>query len=154
MIRKRSDFITDYVANQYPVEKFRELIIITMDIVENFLLILENGANYDSTTIASYGEKYGSSKYNTNSKIESIIIKNMQDEEKMNKFLNSYYTAYAILNEEEKRVFDASFVDRLPDNEIAIEYKTYSKYITKVKKSAIIKFCLKSGLDKFVDVIK
>ena len=29
-----------------------------------------------------------------------------------------------------------------------------SKHITQVRKSAIIKFCLKSGLDKFVDVIK
>ena len=55
---------------------------------------------------------------------------------------------------DEKDIFDATFVDRLTDQEIIGKYKTYSKHITQVRKSAIIKFCLKSGLDKFVDVIK
>ena len=77
MRKRRTEFLTDYVANQYPIEKFKELIFITLDIVENFLLTLENGFNYNSTSIASYGEKYGSSQRNTSSKIESIIIKNL-----------------------------------------------------------------------------
>ena len=56
--------------------------------------------------------------------------------------------------QDEKDIFDATFVDRLTDQEIIGKYKTYSKHITQVRKSAIIKFCLKSGLDKFVDLIK
>ena len=103
MRKRRTEFLTDYVANQYPIEKFKELIFITLDIVENFLLTLENGFNYNSTSIASYGEKYGSSQRNTSSKIESIIIKNMRDEEKMSSFLNSYFTAYSTLNKDEKK---------------------------------------------------
>lgn len=154
MRKRRTEFLNEYVANQYPIEKFKELIFITLDIVENFLLTLENGYNYNSTSIASYEEKYGSSQRNTNSKIESIIIKNMRDEEKMSQFLNCYFTAYNTLNKEEKDIFDATFVDRLTDQEIIDKYKTYSKHITQVKKSAVIKFCLRSGLDKFVDVIK
>lgn len=154
MRKRRTEFLTDYVANQYPIEKFKELIFITLDIVENFLLTLENGFNYNSTSIASYGEKYGSSQRNTSSKIEGIIIKNMRDEEKMSSFLNSYFTAYSTLNKDEKNIFDATFIDRLTDQEIISKYRTYSKHITIVKKSAIIKFCLRSGLDKFVDAIK
>ena len=57
-------------------------------------------------------------------------------------------------NKDEKDIVDATFVDRLTDQEIIGKYKTYSKHITQVRKSAIIKFCLKSGLDKFVDLIK
>lgn len=154
MRKRRTEFLNEYVANQYPIEKFKELIFITLDIVENFLLTLENGYNYNSTSIASYEEKYGSSQRNTNSKIESIIIKNMRDEEKMSQFLNCYFIAYNTLNKEEKDIFDATFIDRLTDQEIIYKYKTYSKHITQVKKSAVIKFCLRSGLDKFVDVIK
>lgn len=154
MRKRRTEFLNEYVANQYPIEKFKELIFITLDIVENFLLTLENGYNYNSTSIASYEEKYGSSQRNTNSKIESIIIKNMRDEEKMSQFLNCYFIAYNTLNKDEKDIFDATFIDRLTDQEIIDKYKTYSKHITQVKKSAVIKFCLRSGLDKFVDVIK
>lgn len=154
MRKRRTDFLTDYVANQYPIEDFKELIFITLDIVENFLLTLENGFNYNSTSISAYGEKYGSSQRNTNSKIESIIIKNMNDEQKMSQFLNSYFTAYSTLNKEEKNIFDATFVDKLTDQDIIYKYRTYSKYITKVRKSAIVKFCLRSGLDKFVNLIK
>ena len=58
------------------------------------------------------------------------------------------------INKDEKDIFDATFIDRLTDQEIIDKYKTYSKHITQVKKSAVIKFCLRSGLDKFVDVIK
>lgn len=154
MRKRRTEFLNEYVANQYPIEKFKELIFITLDIVENFLLTLENGYNYNSTSIVSYEEKYGSSQRNTNSKIESIIIKNMRDEEKMSQFLNCYFIAYNTLNKDEKDIFDATFIDRLTDQEIIDKYKTYSKHITQVKKSAVIKFCLRSGLDKFVDVIK
>lgn len=154
MRKRRTEFLNEYVANQYPIEKFKELIFITLDIVENFLLTLENGYNYNSTSIASYEEKYGSSQRNTNSKIESIIIKNMRDEKKMSQFLNCYFIAYNTLNKDEKDIFDATFIDRLTDQEIIDKYKTYSKHITQVKKSAVIKFCLRSGLDKFVDVIK
>lgn len=154
MRKRRTEFLNEYVANQYPIEKFKELIFITLDIVENFLLTLENGYNYNSTSIASYEEKYGSSQRNTDSKIESIIIKNMRDEEKMSQFLNCYFIAYNTLNKDEKDIFDATFIDRLTDQEIIDKYKTYSKHITQVKKSAVIKFCLRSGLDKFVDVIK
>ena len=154
MRKRRTEFLNEYVANQYPIEKFKELIFITLDIVENFLLTLENGYNYNSTSIESYEEKYGSSQRNTNSKIESIIIKNMRDEEKMSQFLNCYFIAYNTLNKDEKDIFDATFIDRLTDQEIIDKYKTYSKHITQVKKRAVIKFCLRSGLDKFVDVIK
>ena len=83
-----------------------------------------------------------------------VLIKNIDSTIKMQEFLNSYYNAYEALNEEEKLIFNASFIDRLTDLEIMDKYKTHSRYISMVRKSAIIRFCLKSGLDKFVDVIK
>lgn len=153
MRKRRSMFLTDYVANQYPIEKYKQLIFIALDMVENCLLTLENGIEYDSSSIASYGEKYGASQRNCSSKIETIIIKSLDNKEKMESFLCAFYSSYEQLNQDEKNIFDATFVDKLTDIEIIDKYKTYSKHITQVRKSAIVRFCLRSGLSKFVDVI-
>ncbi len=153
MQKKRNMFLSDYVVKQYPIADFKKIIFITLDIVENFLLCLESGFDYNSLTIASYSEKYASFKKNTNSKIESIYLHNLDTTVKMQDFLNSYYNAYEALNAEEKMIFNASFIDCLSDLEIIDKYKTHSKYINMVRKSAIIKFCIKSGLDKFISEI-
>lgn len=152
MKKKRSMFLSEYVINQYPIEKFKEIIFITLDIVENFLLVLENGFNYNSSTISSYEEKYGSSSQN-NSKIESILISNLKSQDSMKNFLNGYFVAYKSLSQEEREIFDATFIDRLTDLDIISKYNTYSKHICTVRKSAIVRFCLSAGLDKFVDII-
>lgn len=154
MKKRRSIFLSDYIVEQYPIEDYKEIIFITLDIVENFLLVLERGFSYDSTSIASYGEKYGSSQRNNISKIESIYIKNLQTQEAMENFLETYFDAYNSLNQEEKDIFDSTFIDGLSDLEIIAKYNTHSKHIRMVRKSAIIRFTLRAGLDKFVHLIK
>lgn len=151
--KRRNDFMGEFIVNQYPVAKFKLLIIDALDIAENFQLILDSGFDYDSTTIASYGEKYGLSKYNTNSKIESMCIKYFDDEIKMKTFLAIFWNAYDLLNQEEKNIFDATFVNKLTDVEIIDKYKTHPKHIAEVRKSAIVRFCLRTGLDKFVYLV-
>ena len=143
MRKRRKNNLTDYVASQYPIEKYKQLIFITLDLVENFLLVLENGFDYNSATIASYGEKYGSSQRNTSSRIEKIVFKNMDDEEAIKSFLNSYYNAFNILTDEERKYFSAAFIDKLSDSEIIEKYHTYYKNVVDVRRNAIIKFCLK-----------
>ena len=72
MQKKRNIFLSDYIVNQYPVTDYKTIIFITLDIVENFLLCLEKGFDYNSSTIASYSEKYASFKKNTTSKIKVL----------------------------------------------------------------------------------
>lgn len=151
-MKKRTLFLTDYIANQYPIDKFKDIILITLDIVENFLLTLERGFDYNSITINTFEEKY-SSTYSSSSKIESIYIKNLKNHDSMINFLECFYNAYKSLNTDEKVIFDATFIDKLTDLEIIEKYNTYSNYINIVRKSAIVRFCLKAGLDRFVDVI-
>ena len=154
MKKRRTMFLSDYIVEQYPIEDYKEIIFITLDIVENFLLVLERGFNYDSTSVASYGEKYGSSQRNNNSKIESIYIKNLQTQEAMENFLKTYFDAYNSLNQDEKDIFDATFIDKLCDLEIIARYNTHSKHIRMVRKSAIVRFTLRSGLNNFISLIK
>lgn len=154
MRKRRKDFLSDFVVNQYPIEKYKTLVFITLDIVENFLIELEEGFDYDSTTLVSYGKKYGNSQKSNSSKIESILINGYKSKEAMTKFLNNFFYALNFLSEEELNIFGASYIDRLTDLEIIDKYHTYSKYINLARKSATVKFVLKSGLDKFVDLVE
>ena len=153
MKKRRSNFLSEFVANQYPIDKFRLLIIDALDLADNFQLILDSGFNYDSSSISSYGDKYGLSKYNKNSKVESFYIKYFDDEEKMKNFLAIFWNAYDLLNEEEKEIFDATFINKMTDIEIADIYKTHTHRIILVRRSAIVRFCLRTGLDKFVYLV-
>lgn len=152
MRKTRTNYLSEFITKQYPVEKYKELIIITLDIVENFLLTLEEGFDYDSTSVNKFEYKYSSQK-NTSSKVESILINNYTSEEQMKSFLESYFSAYETLNDEEKRIFNSTFFEKISDLEIMEKYKTNSKHISTVRKSSIIRFCLKMGLDQFVNLI-
>ena len=152
-MKKNVIFLKEEVVMRHPLNKYTTLIELSVDIVEDFLLTLEEGFNYDSTTVASYGAKYTSNKYNTSSRVENLFIKNVNDEDAMKKFLYSYYSAYNYLNQEEKQIFDATFIDHISDSEIMIKYDSYYNKITLVRRSAIVRFCLKSGLNRFVDFI-
>ncbi len=152
-MRKKLGYLSDYVTSQYPIEKLKKLISISIDIVQTFLISLEEEFDYSPSSIALFEEKYGSSVRNNKSKVESIFIKKMKTEEQMRDFLTSYYRAYMFLSNEEKQIFNATFIDNLTDIEIIIKYDTYTNRIQAVRRSAIVKFCVRSGLDKFVDII-
>lgn len=36
MRKRRTDYLSGFIVNQYPIEKFKEVIIITLDIAEIF----------------------------------------------------------------------------------------------------------------------
>ena len=150
---RKAVFLSDAVARQYPVDKYRKLIFICVDIARNFLITLEDGFDYNSTSIASYGEKYGSSQKSTKSRVESILIKNMESQEQMEDFLNAFFIAYNNLNDDEKEVFNLTYFSRLSEEDVMKELLVNSNYVVRARKSATIKFCLKSGLNKFINVI-
>lgn len=153
MKTNKSKYMNPVLAKQYPLKILKDIIYISTEIVENFLIELEEGFNYDSASICLYEEKYYSKGQNSGSKIDSLLIKNMQTELAMKKFLNSYYSALESLNEFEKKIFKASFIDGLTDLQIIEEFNTNSKEIIRARNSAVVKFCIKSGLIKFVGLI-
>lgn len=78
----------------------------------------------------------------------------MATEDAIRKFLNSYYSALTSLNNFEKTIFIVSFIEGLTDLQIIEEYNTNSKEIRRARDSAVVKFSIKSGLYKFIDVIR
>lgn len=152
-MKRKAGVLSEFVSNQYPIEKFKKLIQISVDIAQTFLISLGEEIDYTPKSMALFSEKYGSSIHNNKSKVESIVIKRMRSEEQMLHFLTSYFKAYRQLTKEEQQMFDATFIENLTDIEITVRYDTYSDKIRVIRKSAIVKFCVRSGLDKFVDTI-
>ena len=69
---KRSLYLSDEISSQYPIEKYKKLILDVIDIVENFIVELGDESKYDSSSTARYDECIGSHQFSTTSIIESM----------------------------------------------------------------------------------
>src|SRR5574344_808662 len=74
MRKRSSEFMTDYVTNQFPIVKFKEMIFAYLNIVELFQVML-NDKDYYIRITPTYELRTSSGKLPTNSKIESFVIK-------------------------------------------------------------------------------
>ena len=90
---KRSPYLSEEVSKQYPIEKFKGLIINVIDIVENFIIELGDENKYNSSSTARYEECVGSHQFSTTSKIESMLIKIYDQEPKKRQFIDKYFKA-------------------------------------------------------------
>lgn len=147
---KRSSYISDEVSKQYPVDKLKGLITNVIDIVENFILELGDENKYNSSSTAKYELCMGSHQFSTTSKIESMLIKIYNQEPKKREFIDKYFKALESLNSMEKKIFIATFINGSLYEEICEDNQLSTKTVNRIKKSAIIRFSLKLGLDKFV----
>ncbi len=147
---KRNNYISDEIANQYPIEKLKILIINVIDIVENFILELGDDNKYNSSSTAKYEECVGSHQFSTTSKIESMLIKLYDQEPKKREFIDKYFKALESLNTIERKIFIYSFIDGLPYDEVCEKVELSTVTVNKIKKSMVIRFSLKLGLDRFV----
>lgn len=147
---KRSPYLSEEVSKQYPIEKFKGLIINVIDIVENFILELGDENKYNSSSTAKYEECMGSHQFSTSSKIESMLIRLYDQEPKKREFIDKYFKALESLNNMEKKIFIATFIRGSLVEEICEDNKLCTNTFNRIKKSAIIRFSLKLGLDKFV----
>ncbi len=154
MIKKRNDFLSEFVSNQYPIDVFKVIISSVLDIVENFILELGEDDYLSLSTTSKYEERIGSSQRNTSSKIESLCIKKMRDETTKKDFIYKYGQALNSLNREEKQIFVSTFIKKLDVITIMEDMKLNNTQFTIIKKSAIVRFSLKMGLDKFISLFK
>ena len=147
---KRSPYISDEISKQYPIDELKGFIINVIDIVENFILELGDENKYNSSSTAKYEECMGSHQFCTTSKIESMLIRLYDQEPKKREFIDKYFKALESLNIMEKKIFIATFIRCSLVEEICEDNQISSKTVNRIKKSAIIRFSLKLGLDKFV----
>lgn len=149
MRKRSSEFMTDYVTNQFPIVKFKEMIFAYLNIVELFQVML-NDKDYYIRITPTYELRTSSGKLPTNSKIESFVIKKYDNKVKMEDCVLQYPMAFNELNEEERQVFLKTFVERKKDIEIIEELRIHSVKLNTIRKSAIVRFSIKLGFDKYV----
>src|SRR5574344_1082737 len=149
MRKRSSEFMTDYVTNQFPIVKFKEMIFAYLNIVELFQVML-NDKDYYIRITPTYELRTSSGKLPTNSKIESFVIKKYDNKVKMEDCVLQYPMAFNELNEEERQVFLKTFVERKKDIEIIEELRIHSVKLNTIRKRAIVRFSIKLGFDKYV----
>lgn len=150
MRRRRTDYLSDFVANQYPIETLKVIIFATLDIVENFILTLGEENYLSSSSISNYEERLGSFQKSTSSKVESICIRQISTEPKMKEFIKKYGLALKSLNDDERAVFVYTFIKRMDNLSILSKLRMHSEQLKMIRKSAIVRFSIKLGLDKFI----
>ena len=147
---KRSPYLSEEVSKQYPIEKFKGLIINVIDIVENFIIELGDENKYNSSSTARYEECVGSHQFSTTSKIESMLIKLYDQEPKKREFIDKYFKALESLDKTERKIIIYTFINCISYEEMCEKLELSTQTVNKIKKSAIVRFALKLGLDKFV----
>lgn len=108
---KRSPYLSEEISKQYPIEKFKGLIINVIDIVENFILELGDENKYNSSSTAKYEECIGSHQFSTTSKIESMLIRMYDEEDKKRQFIDKYFKALESLEKTERKVIIYTFIN-------------------------------------------
>lgn len=151
MKRKRSLYLSQIVTKQYPIEELKTLIFAVLDIVENYLICLGYDNVLDLRSHRKYGEMIGGYKRNfSTDRSISLIIKIDDTKEKMEKFLSKYYSALNSLEVLEREMFIYTFIDILDNLSIMEKMHINSTTLTTIRKSMIIRFSLKLGLEKLV----
>lgn len=146
----QNQFLSDYIIKQFDVKKFKKMIIAFLSIVDNFQHIIDKDEYYIKYT-ANYEVRVGGSKKPTSSKVESFIIKKYDTEDKKEQLLLKYKNAFNCLNPIERKVFVATFLENKTNLDLCDELVTYDQKVNSIRKSAIVRFCLKLGFERFVD---
>lgn len=154
MRTRKSLYLSSFVANQYPIEKLKKIIYDVVDIVDNFILELNEENNIDSSSISKYEKRLGSFQAITSSRVESICFERSFKDKKKKEFILKYGIAVNYLNKLEKDVFILTFVKGESNISIIGKLHLNSEQLTIIRKSAIVRFSLKMGLDKFLTVDK
>ena len=151
---RKSLYLTDYVANQYPIEVLKKMIFAVVDAVDNFILEIGEENYINSSSISKYEQRLGSFQRITSSKVESMCLSRIHEDEKKKSFILKYGLALKQLNVMEKEVFVATFVNGESNNVIKQSLGLGSDQLTTIRKSAIIRFSLKMGLTKFIPLFE
>lgn len=150
MRKRRSEYLSEFVSNQYPIETLKSIIIAILDLVENFIIILNEEKYLNSASISNYEERLGSFQRITSSKVESLCINTLQNELKMKDFIRKYGNALNSLNLEEKSVFIYTFIKKYDNLTILSKLRMHPVQLNTIRKSAIVRFSIKLGLENFI----
>ena len=148
----RKDFLSDFIVNQFDCSKLEQMIVGFLDLIQTAQFILSDD-NYQIKITPSYEMRLtgSSSVRKVSSKVESLVIHKYDTEDKLQDLILKYPQAFNNLNSDEKNIFYKIFINREKQNVICDELNIYPYQFQYIKKSAMVKFCLYLGLEKYVE---
>ncbi len=148
----RKDFLSNFIVSQFDCSKLEEMIVGFIDLITTAQFILSDD-NYQIKITPSYEMRLtgASSVRKVSSKVESLVIHKYDTEDKLQDLILKYPQAFNSLNSDEKNVFYKVFISYEKQNVICDELTLYPYQFQYIKKSAMIKFCLFLGLEKYIN---
>ena len=150
---KHNDYLKKYIVDQFDYLEYKKLVEIFINLIETLQITIgdyETGISITSNYELNYS---GYSNKLSNSKIESFIIKDYNTECKAKICIKKFTIAFNRLNDNEKKIFYSTFIDKTKDEIIISEFNLCSKDLNKIRKSAVIKFSLYLGFDKIINQV-
>lgn len=150
----REKLLSDFITNQYNIRKFEDVTKAFLELIDTVVLILSDDS-YNIKITPSYEMKISgySSVRNTTSKVESFVIHKYDTEEKLKELLFKYSKSFNGMSKIERELFTRLFINREKKTNVMADMSLYQYQFDPIKKSAVVKFCLVLGLDKYIDVV-
>lgn len=150
----RETILSDFITSQYNIRKLEEVTKTFLELIDTVILILADDS-YNIKITPSYELKITgySSVRNVTSKVESFVIHKYDSEEKLKDLVYKYSKSFNNMTKVERELFTKIFINKEKKTYVMEEMGLYQYQFDPIKKSAIIKFCLVLGLDKYVNAI-
>lgn len=150
----RETILSDFITSQYNIRKLEEVTKTFLELIDTVILILADDS-YNIKITPSYELKITgySSVRNVTSKVESFVIHKYDSEEKLKDLVYKYSKSFNNMSKVERELFTKIFINKEKKTYVMEKMGLYQYQFDPIKKSAVVKFCLVLGLDKYVNAI-
>lgn len=148
----KEKLLSDFITGQFNIRKLEEITKAFLELIDTVILMLSD-ETYNIKITPTYEMKITgySSVRNVSSKVESFVIYKYDTEDKLKELVYKYSKAYNTMTKIERELFTKIFINKEKKTYIMEDLGLYQYQFDPIKKSAIVKFCLVLGLDKYVD---
>lgn len=150
----KEKLLSDFITSQYNIRKLEEVTKAFLELIDTVILILADDS-YNIKITPSYELKITgySNVRNVSSKVESFIIHKYDSEEKLKDLVFKYSKSFNSMTKLERELFTKLFINKEKKTYIMQDMRLYQYQFDPIKKSAVVKFCLVLGLDKYINAI-
>ena len=150
----RETILSDFITSQYNIRKLEEVTKTFLELIDTVILILADDS-YNIKITPSYELKITgySNVCNVTSKVESFVIHKYDSEEKLKDLVYKYSKSFNNMSKTERELFTKIFINKEKKTYVMEEMGLYQYQFDPIKKSAVVKFCLVLGLDKYINAI-
>ena len=150
----KEKLLSDFITSQYNIRKLEEVTKAFLELIDTVILILADDS-YNIKITPSYELKITgySNVRNVSSKVESFIINKYDSEEKLKDLVFKYSKSFNSMTKLERELFTKLFINKETKTYIMQDMRLYQYQFDPIKKSAVVKFCLVLGLDKYINAI-